>query len=593
MTGLGSVTYTNDMTRSTNKLLPVSGNTYPVKDALKNMGAQWLCERCSKRNCSCGARKTWFVVESKHAEALALVARSSGRPAAARKPANFSNFVPTEEQAALREFVFGSDRNLCCQAGAGAGKTTTSLWLVGMIADEAARSGRPCRIAFVAFGTKIKADIEEKAPAGIEVCTMNALGFRALKKAWNVREVDVDNNFLYTVFKARYGVEKVREEQDFFAAVKKLIDLGKGALAETTEDLEILAVDYQLDLNGALPRAVAMAHEIMSDQRADKTPRKSMDFTDQQWLAVVHNVAMPQYDVLVIDEAQDTNALQLEMLTRCVTENGRVIAVGDRRQAIYGFRGADSLAMDKIVAAFDMAELPLMTTFRCAKAIVREAQSIVPEYKAGPNNAEGVVRSIDIDNVLGQVRPGDFVLSRTTAPIVSACIKALAMGIPAAVVGRDIGKSLTSLAKKVRGVMAEKDSVACFVETLLAWRDREVAKLSKKLPIPESAIEGIQDRAACLVAFADVSDSVDEIFNRISAMCKEDGSTSRVDFSNTHQVKGMERDRVFLMRDTYLKMKKNKITGEWEEPKEEEYNLLYVAITRAKNELVYVRGKEA
>jgi len=556
------------------KYLPVSGNTYPVKDALKRMGARWN-----------GAEKVWMVPANKHAEAVQLV----GRGAAGKKAVSFADFVPTPEQAALRDFVFGSEGNLCCRAGAGAGKTTTSLWLVGMLAERAASAGRSCRIAFVAFGSKIQKDIAEKAPAGIEVCTMNALGFRALKRVWDVKEIDVDQDFLFQLFKHRFGVEKVREDYSFFVQVKKLIDLAKGALAETTEDLEILAVDYQLDLNGSLPRAIEISLSIMNEQRADKSPRKVMDFTDQQWLPVVHGIEMPKYDVLVIDEAQDTNALQLEMLTRCVAEGGRVIAVGDRDQAIFGFRGADEIAMDKIVERFDMTELPLMTTFRCGKAIVREAQALVPEYRAGEDNAEGVVRSIDASQLLAQLEPGDFVLSRTTAPVVSACIRALSKGIPAAVIGRDLGKSLTALAKKVRKA-ASHDDVDGFVEAALAWRGREVQKLEKKIPVPEAAIDALIDRASCLVAFADASDSVDEIFERINGVCREEGSKDRVDFSNTHQVKGGERDRVFMFVETYMMPRKDRATGEWLPPADEERRVKYVAITRAKNELVYVTG---
>ncbi len=563
---------------SSNTLLPVGGNTYPVKDALKRLGARWNSND-----------KCWMVPANKHAEALALVGGARGSNPGTRKPVSFDGFVPTPEQAALRDFVFGSNQNLFCEAGAGAGKTTTTLWLVGMIAEQAMKSGNPLRIAFVAFGAKIKADIESKAPAGIEVCTMNALGFRALKRAWNLREIDVDGDYLFQVFKSRFGLDAVREDYAFYTATKKLIDLGKGALAETAEDLEILAVEYALDLNGSLPKAVALALTIMTEQMNDRSPRKSMDFTDQQWLPVVHNIDMPLYDVLVIDEAQDTNALQLEMLSRCVSDTGRVIAVGDRRQAIYGFRGADSFAVDKIVERFGMEVLPLMTTFRCGKSIVAEAQKIVPQFRAGENNAEGVVRSIKIDQLLGQVRPGDFVLSRTTAPVISACIKALAAGIPAAVVGRDIGKSLTALAKKARGAAREK-TIRGFVEAVLAWRDKEVRKLEAKIPVPEAAIDALADRASCLIALADVCDEIDEVFTRINEVCREEGSVARVDFSNTHQVKGSERDRVFMFHETFLVSRKDKQTGEWMPPTEEEYNLKYVAITRAKNELVYVDG---
>lgn len=551
----------------------VRGNTYPHRAALAAMGGRWV-----------PAEKAWMIPAHNAEKALALV---GGKAHAAGSTA-LANFTPTPEQAALRDFVLNSDGNLFCEAGAGAGKTTTSLWLVGLMAQRACGG---LRIAFVAFNSDVKADIAEKAPAGVEVMTMNALGFRACCRAWNVaaKSVNCSREYLFDYFKGSIGEQRVRDRYAFYANVVKLVELAKGALAETAEELSILAADFELDLNGDESEAIVLALSTMEAERANTLPRTAMSFTDQMWLAVVQNLPLPQYDVLVIDEAQDTNALQLEMLARCVAPGGRVIAVGDRRQAIYGFRGADSMAVDNIVTRFNATVLPLMTTFRCAKAVVREAQAIVPQFMAGENNPEGVVRSIGANKLLEQIRPGDFVISRLNAPLVAACIRALAAGIPAAVVGKEMGSKLKTLAKKI-AKRAGDNSAITFCNAVEEWAAREMARLADKIPVREAAIDAVRDNADCLLAFAENAECADDVLANIDRVVRETNSESRVDFTSTHKAKGRERSRVFLFRDTFLMSRRDPKTGQWLEPTGEEHNLLYVAITRAKSELVYVDG---
>lgn len=488
-----------------------------------------------------------------------------------------SKFIPTAEQSALLAFVKSTKKNLAMKAGAGCGKTTVSLWLLGQL------SGRK---AMVAFSRDIKGDIEEKVNElgiQVEVLTMNALGYRALMKVYG-RGLKVDADNLFTLFKAKFGERLVRDRYAFFANVRQLIDLAKGALASTPAELADLAIDYDLGLNGDTEEAITIALTIMGEQKANKK-LTSIDFNDQMWLPVVQGLAFPQFDVLCIDEAQDTNALQLEMLSRCVAKGGRVIAVGDDRQAIFRFRGADSSAFNNIIARFDMTVLPLMTTFRCGKAIVREAQTLVPDFKAGENNHEGTVRSIMINKLVEQIEPGDFVISRTNAPNVAACMRALAAGIPAAVVGRDVGGALKKLVLKMRA-----SNVAELETRLEAWLQKEIEKLSAKIPVKTAAIEAAQDKVDTIFAIADGAESVDEVISRIERLFVQNTDARRVDFTSTHKAKGRERERCFILRDTFLLSRKDKKTGEWLPPSEEEWNLLYVAITRAKNELVYVEG---
>lgn len=550
-------------------LVPFRGNTYPIKDKLKGLGARWD-----------GAEKCWMVPENKLAAARALL---GGRGGDTRRATSYDGFSPTPEQAALLGFLQASDKNLFVEAGAGCGKTTTALWLLSHL------RGRKC---MVAFNRDIKVDIEAKAPEGVEVLTMNALGFRALAAAYNARNVKVDSDYVFTIFKKTYGEDAVRAEFRFFVAAAKLYDLARGARAVTFEDAEILAADHELSfLNedtgvDRLSDAITMVLAIMTARASGTTMPDGIDFTDQMWLPVVRGLAMPKFDVLVIDEAQDTNALQVEMLARCADAGCRVIAVGDRRQAIYRFRGADSRAVDAIVERFDMRVMPLMTSFRCGRSIVAEAQAIVPQFQAGPNNPAGIVRTIRAQALSHQAQPGDFVISRTNAPLIAGCVAALADGVRATVVGRDIGEDMLRLAKRFKAKSMEE-----FYARLDAWKAGAIEKVSRKIPVSETALDAIEDRAQCLEAIADGCERVEALYTRCETLFTDASSEPRIEFTSTHKAKGRERNRVFLLRDTFCRPRKNRATGEWMEPSEEEFNLLYVAITRAKSELVYVAGE--
>jgi len=76
----------------------------------------------------------------------------------------------------------------------------------------------------------------------------------------------------------------------------------------------------------------------------------------------------------LLDEAQDTNAVQRALLKSILDSLGRLIAVGDPHQSIYGFRGADHEAMTLLKSGFAMEELALSVSYRCSQAVVKEAQ---------------------------------------------------------------------------------------------------------------------------------------------------------------------------------------------------------------------------
>jgi superfamily I DNA/RNA helicase len=69
----------------------------------------------------------------------------------------------------------------------------------------------------------------------------------------------------------------------------------------------------------------------------------------------------------------------------------------------------------------------------------------------------------------------------------------------------------------------------------------------------------------------DLKETIEKLFNDVN-------DTAKVIFSTTHKAKGLERDRVFVLTNTYRKGAGG-----------EEDNLWYVAVTRSKSELYLVK----
>lgn len=156
----------------------------------------------------------------------------------------------------------------------------------------------------------------------------------------------------------------------------------------------------------------------------------NFDFSDMVYLPVRLGLPLIQYDVVLIDEAQDLNAVQIEMISRSVKQaspplgGGRIIFVGDKNQAIYGFRGADTTAIETITQRFNTVQFPLHTCWRCPENVISVAQSIVPYIHARPGAPAGVARIHQGDYMVPRLlkerdhAQSHLILCRTNAPLV-------------------------------------------------------------------------------------------------------------------------------------------------------------------------------
>lgn len=524
-----------------------------------------------------------------------------------------------QQQAITAWFAAGPGTpNLIVRARAGCTKTTTVNAGLNVAPDKA--------IFYGAFNKRIAMEAEEKIDnSRVSIATFHSLGFRIAKKFWpgvdlekGPKKMRADTLTLQAI--AKLEQETGLREPNFMTKrlITKLHSLARSTYPfATPADLMRMAEDHDLVLNMEDPwiraegwsnREVAVAAGLAMTLAAETKPVTGIDFDDMVYLAVRNKWALPMFDLVVIDETQDMNQAQLLLATAVLKQGGRMCVVGDDRQAIYRFRGADSGTLDRIKANLNAIELPLTRTFRCAKRVVVEAQRYVPDFEAAPGNPEGIVRTVGMTKLFKEAEPKDYVLSRTNAPLVRVALGLVREGKKTIIAGRNFGEGLVKLVGSLATGPAAK-SMPKFLAKLDSWVEKEVERITEASA--EGKLDQVYDKADTIKALADGATGVNELKGRITKLFGEPDdhdvnglSDDSIICSSIHKAKGLEAERVWVLEETLLPQvqcatcKKRQMActcgqgGYTPDPAAvlEEQNIAYVAITRARQELVYVHG---
>lgn len=277
-------------------------------------------------------------------------------------------FMPSPEQSAFFEALTQTSANLQLQAAAGSGKTTTIVQAVKLLPPG-------LLVKFLAFNKAIADELSVRLPQSCQVKTFHAEGYAAYGRHLGKRP-KLDGDKTYSLLKNI--LREWAELSVYRSFVTKLVSLAKNLGLSSNaiyDDWKEIVVNYNLFLeekSASESRAIAIAQEVLTKSIA-KAP-EVIDFDDMLYMPLVTACRFDLCNYIFIDEAQDTNSVQATLLSRMLAPNGRLIAVGDPNQSIYGFRGAGANAMDDLRDAFKMQTLPLSVSYRCAKAIVTKAQ---------------------------------------------------------------------------------------------------------------------------------------------------------------------------------------------------------------------------
>ena len=467
-------------------------------------------------------------------------------------------------QLAVFENVASGTGHTVVNAVAGSGKSTTIESAVDYIPAG-------CSTLFVAFNKSIAEELGRRmAGKPVAVSTLHSYGLRAITAAMG--RLRIDGRRVDGFCEAMHGSE--RETFELHRDLAKAVSLAKGSLAETAEAVDAIVDTFNIDsaFNGHRASFIKDVLVLLEKCKDVDNVDGCIDFDDMIWLPVVLNLRQRQFDRVFVDETQDLNAAQIEMVLRAVAPGGRICAVGDPRQAIYRFRGADDRAFANVRDRLAATELPLSVCYRCARSVIDHVRAELPDIaiEAAPDAAAGEVVHVSKEQMVRDAGPGDFVLSRANAPLVGLCMTFLAEGRRATIQGRDVGASLAAFVKKSRAKSVE--ALRDYVE---AWCRKECERLAAK----RRDTQAVEDRTACVLALSDGAETVADVTARIESLFADSDDKNRITLSTTHKAKGLERDRVWLLEGTYRRY-----------PEVEEENLYYVAATRARRTLCLVSG---
>lgn len=509
-------------------------------------------------------------------------------------------FSPTPEQQIILSAAKDSKESLMITAFAGTGKTSTLVMIANALPVQPAIA--------LAFNTSIKKELERRFPPFWKVMTLNGLGHRAWMSAIRGKAINLDERKLGRLTTTVFKDFSYQGDEDAWSSIRQLVEKAmqagivpssrphKGFRSDTPEQWAMLADESWMQ--GVGETEIAMAREILARSVAESF-EGTISFSDQIYMPVCFNGQFPRYPLLMGDEVQDWSVMNRVMAQR--TCSGRFILVGDPAQAVYSFRGADSQSMTRLRALRpSWIDLPLSVTFRCPKVVVDRQQGHVSGFQAFHTNAIGEVVKFQrfplkpygygdeslvpqtwdwkkVEQAAG--KRSVAILSRNNAPLLKIAFKLLRQNVPVSMLGRDIGKALVALSRKV---LPDDDMSApeC-VQTVDQWRDSQ-ADLARANG-QEEKVANLHDQAECLLAVIEGARAENAAAIRWYLKELFERAAGHVTISTIHRAKGLEWSCILHLDPWRIPSKHAQHNPV---QMQQEMNLKYVAETRVQRVLI-------
>lgn len=517
--------------------------------------------------------------------------------------------TPTEEQQSVIDAVADRSTSVMVDALAGCSKSTTL---------EMAAPGVKVVAMALAFNKKIATELQPRLPGNFQVKTFNGLGHMALARALpRVSRLTLEERKLGKLVGQTARERKLDLSGDQWEDLRTIVSAAMQAgivpedrgrpITEDTRENWFDAADEKGVLSDSFDYLYETAREVLLENNR-LTEAGIISFDDQVYYSTCIAGQYPQFPFLAVDEGQDLNKLNHRALELSVRPDGRLAVVGDPKQAIYAFRGAHSRSMAQIRRLRPTwADRPLNTTFRCPRLIVERQWDHAPLYRAWHTNPDGKVHFLprkDLDD--GEYTPGGdvkaggwtwatvvehlphptaslAVICRNNSPLLSLAFKLIRQGVGVQMLGRDIGKGLVVLSRKLAPEDGTpRDTIASKIEE---WQQSETSLAIANGK--EEKVAGIVDKAECLLAVleggardaGELRAMLEKLFARDSGM---------VTLSSGHRAKGLEWDCVFHLDPWRIPSRQAKaaLAGGDSAPMEQEQNLRYVIETRTKHTLI-------
>lgn len=500
-------------------------------------------------------------------------------------------YEPSQYQKAIFDYIQHEKGNLVVEAAAGSGKTYTLVKALSLIPQDK-------RVLMTAFNKDIVKELTKKVKEfpNVEVRTLHGLGMILTTRGLGIGGMKPEGykytqliyNHWQDLTKTNINKLSRNARKSFVENTKKLVDFGRFYLATTRSEMIELMTKYDIP---CVADEVDVALKIMAIGGKNLD---SIDYTDMIWMPHIYDLHLQEceYDFIMVDECQDLNVAERNLVLRCLKEGGRLIAVGDSNQCIYGFSGSDPDSFRAIQSIPNTVSMPLSISYRCPESVVKFAQNLVPSIEAKQGAEEGVI----LDCVsLNDVHDGDMVLCRNNAPLLQVYCKLLEQGKRAYIRGSDVGKNLQNIVigthKDYLHTNLKQDGVFIrLYEDLFNSRKTIMERygISQEDAMKHETIQAKLDMIRALEVLGADLTTTEELTKKIGDIFPKNDKGEGIMLSTVHKAKGLEADNVFIACASLMPSKS--ALDEWQV--QQERNLMYVAYTRAKKVLGFLNEEE-
>lgn len=480
----------------------------------------------------------------------------------------------SDYQTAIFKEVETTDNHLVVRACAGSGKSTVLFETIQRLSTQ----NKTSSILFLAFNKSIETYATEK----LENChnvvcqTFHGHGISVIKKTFK-KAPRMQPNKIMELLRSEYKlgdrfgqyffiVSKIRNLGILEKDPKKLAKLLKSnwesllKFGSTEEDAEYMK------------QHIKIVCHILSELDKDLG---HMDFDDMCRFPVLFNLFSRLYDgdvpdILLVDEVQDLNPVQISFIRLYLKRNPnmRVIAVGDDRQAIYGFRGAIN-SMNRVIKGLNAKVMPLNITYRTRSNIVDWINAKCEHSDMEAHKDSGKV--IEVEGEEENPYCIDTMLAHDVTMIISPKNKHI-IKVALLLMERDIlvsmkGSQIIPVLKKMIKAIGTT-SFTLFRSKLIEIKNKKKrkAKASENSDTAEALLE--------VIDYFDIQ-SVSGLVSTLEGIQKRDKGRGIV-MHSAHSSKGLESPVVAVIND-FFKMED-----------EQEENLKYVAFSRAEDKLLVI-----
>jgi superfamily I DNA/RNA helicase len=425
---------------------------------------------------------------------------------------------------------------LAVDAFAGTGKTST------LIEYAKCRPGK--RILYIAFNKSVASEACTRFPDNVECRTTHSLAYtrvgrRYQEKLGNPQAWEIAQTFQCNIKRAKDALQTLAI---WFCSADPVV---------TEEHLD---QEVQADPAGATD-IIPLANKVFAAMKDKRSPIKMPhDGYLKIWAIEQPNLS---FDIILLDEAQDTNPVTLDVVMR---QDCQKVLVGDRHQGIYGFRRAIN-AMETVQAH---ARIALTQSFRFSTQIANIASTLLADFKGEQKAIVGradMVNAWDVDRehaytIIGRTNAGLF--GSAAQLVLDQDVKLHFIGgFDSYVFGKVLDAYYLWADERSRiksPSIGRFDSFADFQLYGVEADDVEIGALVKTVEQYQRHIPRIYEAVkAAQVSLPEKADVV---------------------LTTAHRAKGLEFNQVY-MQDDFIELPPQ---GEYDP---EEINLLYVALTRA------------